>query len=253
VLVDPAFWIRVAGDRPAQKPRWLVECLRSGRACQHRPANFLHPGGMVGERGHPDWRGGISGQCPAVSGQQLRCHHPHRRAVLTAGQALRAESLQRLLRSGGRIGSTASLSRRRPAAGSGPPAPGRGHAQRPPTAARCRLFHDISELDVTPPSPPPARPGWPIANRMLRSSPGWNRPARSRSDKPTGTACWPPSTPGCCAAPSSSPEQEQGRRRREVCTTQSPRRWRNRLHDRQPTATAQTVIPAKSALSLGGE
>jgi hypothetical protein len=41
-----------------------------------------------------DGRGGRGGQWAAVSSRQLRCHHPHRRAVLTAGQALRAESLQ---------------------------------------------------------------------------------------------------------------------------------------------------------------
>ena len=42
----------------------------------------------------PHGRGGRRGQRAAVSSRQLRRRHPHRRAVLTAGQALRAESLQ---------------------------------------------------------------------------------------------------------------------------------------------------------------
>jgi hypothetical protein len=177
-----------------------------------------------------------------VSGQQLRCHHPHRRAVLTAGQALRAESLQRLLRSGGRIGfysiiESPAARRRVWAAGprawpcaattngcSLPPVPRHQRARRHPAfAATGAAWLADSE---------------PYAEEFARLEP----PGAFAQRQADRTACWPPSTPGCCAAPSSSPEQEQGRRRREVCTTQSLRRWRNRLHDRQPTATAQTVV-----------
>ena len=58
---------------------------------------------------------------------------------------------------------------------------------------RAAGFRDITELDVTPAFAATAAAWLAETEPTLRSSPGWNHPAPSSSDRPTGAACWPPS------------------------------------------------------------
>jgi hypothetical protein len=125
---------------------------RPGRPARGRAAGGRRPREQRRPR-RPDLRGRRRGQRAAVPGQQLRCRHPHRRAVLLRAKLSVLRASRRLLRPDGRLGfytvespGLSSAARRR-ARRAGPRAVAmRSDHQR---LLRTAGFDDVTELDVT--------------------------------------------------------------------------------------------------------